>query len=194
MDKKLLLVKIAGQRIFFNPELSIAFEQTAFPTDGLMFKPHVEFFWLVEMVEYESATGKLTVKVLDYQPSDTKAFATQTPKRQVNALFFSEKLDWTHLEPQLSHYAKARLSHLVKNIDAEKKHHHRRRLKRTKASFTIPSACHSMKCTLALGMPVLPILYPNWIRKLISKYPTTTYCLNSITSGFGLPKSWATER
>lgn len=121
MDKKLLLVKIAGQRIFFNPELSIAFEQTAFPTDGLMFKPHVEFFWLVEMVEYEGATGKLTVKVLDYQPSDTKAFATQTPKRQVNALFFSEKLDWTHLEPQLSHYAKARLSHLVKNIDAEKK-------------------------------------------------------------------------
>ncbi|MEZ4941931.1 MAG: hypothetical protein R3D58_13715 [Saprospiraceae bacterium] len=116
MNKPTLLIKIAKNRVFFNPRLSIALEQSNIPVKDLMFNPGREFYWLVEMEDFYPQTGRLQIKVLDYKETFAAKFDTQEPPKEVKELFFSEQLDWNYLEPQLSFYSKGKLRGQIKNI------------------------------------------------------------------------------
>lgn len=112
-----LIIKISNEGIYFNPGLSVSFQQTNIPKEHLTFRPHQSFFWKVEMLGYRSFDNLLRIKVTDYNTNDISKFDNQQPKREVNKLFF-EKLDWEKLEPLLSFYQKINLQDILINVNA----------------------------------------------------------------------------
>jgi hypothetical protein len=109
MDKRRLILKWVYDRVYFNPELSIAITQTNMPHDAMGFNPNIAFFWAVEMVRFEDATQTLHVSVASYDAAQKELFELQKPKKTINNLVFEGKFDWEALQPQLSFFKKAAL-------------------------------------------------------------------------------------
>ncbi len=118
MSKRTLLIKIVRDQIFFNPGFFLPVSQTNLPEAAFTFKPHVEFYWLVEMEKYDPVTRNLWVQVVDYQAGLISEFHSQVPKNELISLEFAP-LDWKFLEPQLSYYARKELAPFLKNMPAE---------------------------------------------------------------------------
>lgn len=118
MANKEIIICIDNHRVYFNPDLSIAIQDTNIPKEHLTFRSNEKILWKVEMVEYSGSEKCLKVRVLEYQSGNIDVFGKQQPKKAIERLLF-EKFDWPNLEPLLSSYQKIHLHHVLSNIDAD---------------------------------------------------------------------------
>lgn len=116
MSKRTIIIKIAKDRVFFNPVFSVPFSQTNIPYQHLSFRTHSEIYWTAEMLEYNNGDQSLKVKIADYFPVNHSGFSTQTPKKEVSRLLF-EKFDWPKLETFLTSYQRIKLLEILDNLD-----------------------------------------------------------------------------
>jgi hypothetical protein len=59
MNNKLLILKIADDKLCYNDTDFIAIEQTNFPKGHMAFKSHLDICWLVEMKGFNKENGRL---------------------------------------------------------------------------------------------------------------------------------------
>lgn len=115
MERKEIILKITNEKVFFNGQLCIPITQTNIPKQHLTFRRQDDIFWMVEMIDYKSNEGYLTVKVIDYNASDISKFETQRQKNKVTQLVF-EKFEWEKLEKHLSSYKISELqTYIIQN-------------------------------------------------------------------------------
>jgi len=84
----------------------------------MRFRPGREFYWLIEICQYNRADGSIVLKVLDYNPRETAGFLTQKIKLPVEVIRF-EPLSWAGLEPQLGYYQYSQLQNLLAEDESE---------------------------------------------------------------------------
>lgn len=85
------------------PGESLPMSSTSLDPEKLRFRPGKDFYWEVEIVSYLHSEEVVTLKVIDYNVTDTEPFASQQLKHPVKRILF-ELLDWKLLEPQLFFY------------------------------------------------------------------------------------------
>lgn len=105
------LIRFEQEKIFVTEDCSIGLHQTNLSGEYMRFKSSV-FYWQVELLSFDEATGDLTVKVMDYHPIDTEAFFGQKLKFRIGKIVF-KPLDWNALEPFLVSYRKEKLAKLI---------------------------------------------------------------------------------
>lgn len=111
-------VRISGGALFLTPEVSLPLWDTNLNPDYMRFKPGQNFCWKTEIVDYDSVSKKVKLKVIDYYPLETEAFNSQKLKMPVAEVEF-ELLDWKKLEPQLSFYQYNQMLVILDNLEAE---------------------------------------------------------------------------
>lgn len=111
MERK-RLIRITNNRIFLTPEMSLPLSQTSLPGEYISFRTHDDIFFEIEG-DYDKDKQVITVKVVDYQPSDTKRFNVQLAKAPVRFIQFAP-LSWQRIERYLASYTMKAL--LKRNI------------------------------------------------------------------------------
>ncbi len=86
--------------------------QTSLPGEYISFRTHDDIFFEIEG-DYDKDKQEITVKVVDYHPSDTKRFDVQLAKAPVRFIHFAP-LSWQRIERYLASYTMKAL--LKKNI------------------------------------------------------------------------------
>lgn len=92
--------------------MSLPLSQTSLPGEYISFRTHDDIFFEIE-VDYDKDKQVITVKVVDYQPSDTKRFNIQLAKAPVRFIHFAP-LSWQRIERYLASYTMKAL--LKRNI------------------------------------------------------------------------------
>lgn len=96
MNKQEFIVKIDNNRVFFNSDLSISFEETNLPfNEYLKFKPKI--YWRVKLLEFSTLNNELKVEVLDYNNKDIERFENQKAKNSPPKLIFKLPFDWNSI-------------------------------------------------------------------------------------------------
>lgn len=96
MNKQEFIVKIDNNRVFFNSDLSISFEETNLPfSEYLKFKPKI--YWRVKLLEFSTLNNELKVEVLDYNNKDIERFENQKSKNSPPKLIFKLPFDWNNI-------------------------------------------------------------------------------------------------
>lgn len=117
MDKKTIIIRIQNEGVSFNVDNKVPIKNTNIPIHSLKFRTNEEIYWLVELEKYSNTDKCLTIKVLDYKPTDVSTFKKQIPKNEIEKIVFADKFDWDYLEPQLISYRKNNLLSLIFNSD-----------------------------------------------------------------------------
>lgn len=113
---KELIIKVDNQAVQLCPELTIAIQQTNIPIEHCKFRSHVEIFWKVELIEYNTDSKCWKMKVIDYHANDINNFYRQKPTSEVVRIAF-EPFDWLQFERNLSSYQKIKLLEVLDNHD-----------------------------------------------------------------------------
>ena len=117
MDKKTIIIRIQNEGVSFNVDNKVPIKNTNIPIHSLKFRSNEEIYWLVELEKYSNTDKCLTIKVVDYKPTDVSTFKYQLPKNEIEKIVFADKFDWDYLEPLLTSYTKSNLSSLIINLD-----------------------------------------------------------------------------
>ncbi|HOI86972.1 MAG TPA: hypothetical protein PLV51_03845, partial [Lentimicrobium sp.] len=112
------IIRIAGGSIHLSPDAAIPLSHTSLKPETMRFRPGREFYWLIEICQYNRADGSIVLKVLDYNPRETAGFLTQKIKLPVEVIRF-EPLSWAGLEPQLAYYQYSQLQNLLAEDESE---------------------------------------------------------------------------
>lgn len=107
------LIRICQNRIFLTPEMSLPLSQTSLQGEHLSFRTHEDICFEIEVLNYDKNNYTITVKVINYQPLDTKPFNQQSAKAPVRFIHF-EPLSWQRIERYLASYTMKAL--LKRNI------------------------------------------------------------------------------
>jgi hypothetical protein len=112
MEKKEFIIKIDNNRIFFNPNLSVPFEQTNLPpNEYLKFKSNI--YWKVKLLEINALNHELKLDLLDYNCKDFTKFETQTATRnEPPRISFKLPLDLEKLDEVSFRISKGKLIEL----------------------------------------------------------------------------------
>lgn len=78
------------------------------PAADFSIHPAQEFFWKVDLISFDKEHQHLTLKVIDYYPSNIDSFKTQKLKSEIKSIEFA-RLDWYYLAGFLSTYKKLKL-------------------------------------------------------------------------------------
>ena len=103
MSNQYLTIRLHNTKMDLTSSISITYDKTNLPKQAFSFKTHQPLFWKLEQKHYDSTSGTLTVRVVDYNLLADAILTEDTPKYQIKALNF-EKLDWLQFEPLLFSY------------------------------------------------------------------------------------------
>jgi len=120
MDSHHRLILISGGSIFMAPGESLPMSATSLNPEKLRFRPGKDFYWEVEIISYLSSEKVVTLKVTNYNVTNSEPFASQQLKHPVKKIIF-ELLDWKLLEPQLFFYHYQDVLVLLENKSMEEK-------------------------------------------------------------------------
>jgi hypothetical protein len=96
MENKEFIIKIDNNRVFFNQNLSIPFEQTNLPpNEYLKFKPNI--YWKVKLLEISTIDHELKLELLDYNNGDIERFEKQTARTDPPSIIFKLPFDWNKI-------------------------------------------------------------------------------------------------
>ncbi|MCW3124622.1 MAG: hypothetical protein JWO03_280 [Bacteroidetes bacterium] len=122
MSGKQLIIKIQGERVYFNPAYAIDLRCTNIPYQHIQFRAKRDIYWRVEMTKYEPLVQGLFLKVLSYDDPDLNTFKSQIRKRDIAHITF-ESIDWGQIEPYLSFYDKGQIKKITDNpFDTQQQH------------------------------------------------------------------------
>jgi hypothetical protein len=110
------IIKISKNRIYITPDHSLALQQTNIPAENTEFRGSEDYFWRVEVVEFNGDQKCVRLKVVEYCPTDTAYFSEQTLKYEVERVLF-EPFDWNQLEALLTGYKKSDFQGLILEED-----------------------------------------------------------------------------
>lgn len=116
---KELIIKIDNHGVHLSPQLFITIQHTNIPIEYCKFRSHVDIFWKVELLHYNSDTKCWKMKVIDYFANDIGNFEKQKSTKEVERITF-EKLDWLKFERHLSSYQEIKLHNILYNHDADR--------------------------------------------------------------------------
>ncbi len=118
-----VIIRLTNERVCFNDTDCIPLERTNLPATHLTFREHRPIFWVLGMVGYDQATGKLQAFILSYWSQDEEKFRAQKPRKPIHELEFVRQrdmpgiFDWAELEQQLSSYRKGNFNDMLYNAD-----------------------------------------------------------------------------
>jgi hypothetical protein len=116
MEKKIIILKITNDRIFYNENDSISIKCTDIPYNDLLFRNNIDIYWSVEIIEYQRDTELLSVEIKDYNTQNLAGFNLQKPKKPITIIHFN-KFDWKYLDRLLIYYQKSKFLGLLYNTD-----------------------------------------------------------------------------
>lgn len=109
---KTIIVLVTNTAIWFNDSMSLPITATNLPVGEFQFVSGRHIFWIVEMVNYDKISASLTIRIINYRPSETDDFLNQQPKAIVQSLIFTE-IYWPALSADLSFYKKTSFLPLI---------------------------------------------------------------------------------
>lgn len=115
MIGKEILLNIRDNKIWFNNTDYIDISQSDIPHQHITFKTKTNVFWSVKMNTFNKESGKLSVKILNYNENNSSAFQSQKPRYDIKSIVFGV-FDWLELEPLLSSYQKNKFINQLENI------------------------------------------------------------------------------
>ena len=114
----MLCYKISKNRIYITPDHSLALNQTNIPAGSTSFRGSEHYFWRVEVTDVNRDQQSVSMKVIEYYPSEKAQFAEQSLKYDVERLLF-EPFGWNQLEAFLSCYKKSDFQGLIVEPEEE---------------------------------------------------------------------------
>jgi len=99
------LIKISDNRVFIAPDVSLCLAQTNIPPES-RFRSSEGAYWKVKVTKVDRSCHSVTLRVVDYHPTEVEPFEEQGPKHEVARIEF-EPFDWDELEGFLISYRKS---------------------------------------------------------------------------------------
>lgn len=105
------LIRISDDRVFIAPDVSLCLAQTNIPPES-RFRSSEDAYWKVEVTKVDPSCHSVTLRVVDYHPTELEPFEEQGPKHEVSRIEF-EPFDWDELEGFLISYRKSDFQDLI---------------------------------------------------------------------------------
>lgn len=106
------IIQISGGSIFLAPGYSLPLSSTSLDPMKMRFRAGKQFYWRVEIRNFDSSKGRIEFGVIDYNPIYINSFSEQKMKIPVKSIHF-DPLNWELLEPQLVFYEYDHLFHML---------------------------------------------------------------------------------
>jgi len=100
MEKNEIIIMFYNERVYFNWDLFVPFENTNIPLEYMTYPRQRQIFSKVEMLNYNSENQSLSVSVIRSGLTDITGFNNQTPKRVIEKLLF-QNFESNNFEPFL---------------------------------------------------------------------------------------------